>query len=313
MHVPEALGIDATALERFINEQIYTLPGTCSHRDAFTVLITGSRAAKIHTHTSDVDIDILCTPPVYESVRRASFEAGTIKSERGFWFVLRDDKWDRYFGKEMGHPHFSLTSLAKVEEHFRNYEDVPLWIWLNAEVIADPKEQFRRIRNSWHGYPPDVLVRKIKYHWLLAGYYEVDAYPHHHSQDDQLLSASVAILDAVNELLRFFFLVEGRPFPYTEKLVQMARKTKLGAEFIPMLQHVVDLAVGKAGGGLAVWERLDKAFETLCCYDRSEECRRLDDACAEAMIAAGVDPQWVKADYDNVEELLMGELGPIPQ
>ena len=190
---------------------------------------------------------------------------------------------------------------------------MPIWIWLNAKVIADPNEQFRRIRNNWHGYPPDVLVKKIKYHWLLAGYCEADVYPHRHSQDDELLPALVAILGAVNELLRFFFLVEGRSFPYTEKLMRMAPKTKLGGQFVPMLQHLVDLAVGRAGGSLAVWERLDKALEMLCYYNKSEECRRLDDACAEAMIAAGVDPKWVKADYDNVEELLIGELGPIPQ
>jgi len=92
--------------ERFLNEQIYTLPGTCSHREVFTVLITGSRAAGIHTPTSDVDIVVLCAQPVYESVQRASFDAGIIQSERGFWFVLRDDNWDRYFGEEMGPPIF---------------------------------------------------------------------------------------------------------------------------------------------------------------------------------------------------------------
>jgi hypothetical protein len=30
------------------------------------------------------------------------------------------------------------------------------------------------------------------------------------------------------------------------------------------------------------------------------------------MIAAGVDAKWVEADYDNIDELLTGKLGPVP-
>ena len=314
MHVPEPLEIDANVLERFVNELIYTLPGTCSHRDVFTLLITGSRAIGMHTPTSNVDIDVLCAQPVYESVQRASFEAGIIQSERSFWFVLRNGNWDQYFGKAMGRPHFSLTSLAKVEEHFRNYEDVPMWVWLNAKSVADPNEQFQRIRNSWHGYPPDVLVKKIKYHWLLAGYWEIDVYPHHHVSDDELLPASLALLNGVNETLRVFFLVEGKPFPYTEKLMRLAAsQTSLGKEFCPMLQRVVDMVLGKVGGSLGPWDRLRKAFRYLAVSSRSADCRRFIEACGKAMVAAGVEPAWVKADLDNIEELLMGELGPSPQ
>ena len=42
----------------------------------------------------------------------------------------------------------------------------------------------------------------------------------------------------------------------------------------------------------------------------SEEAKRLQDGCSAAMIAAGVDGGWVKADYNNVDELLQGRLGP---
>ena len=36
-------GIDPAALERFIEEQIYALPGTDRHREQFSILLTGSR------------------------------------------------------------------------------------------------------------------------------------------------------------------------------------------------------------------------------------------------------------------------------
>jgi hypothetical protein len=309
---PESAGIDSAALRRFMREQIYSLPGADSPRDAFTVLVTGSRAAGIYTESSDLDLDVLCPAPVCESVRRAAFEAGIVKSERSFWFVLRDRDWHRYFGALMGRPHFSLTGLDRVEQHFREYDDVGVWIWTNAQVLADPGAQFQRIRGAWTGYPHDVLVQKIKYRWLLAGFWDVEVYPHHHSSDDELLAAGTAILNAVNELLRLFLLVEGRPFPYTEKLMRVAATTKLGREFAPMLQRVVDLAIGRADTDLSAWRRLEQAHEMLCCYDMSADCRRLEDACAGGMIEAGVTRAWVEADYDNIGELLAGSLGPVP-
>ncbi|MHC4591291.1 MAG: DUF4037 domain-containing protein [Planctomycetota bacterium] len=309
---PEAAGVDEAALCRFIDEQIYSLPGTDHHRDVFTVLLTGSRGAGIHTPESDVDIDVLCSPGVYESVHRASLKAGIIQGESSFMWTLKDDDWARYFGQKMGRPHFSLTSLDRVKEHFRDRDDVFMWIWTNAQAIADPNRQFQRICDAFEGYPAEVLVRKIKYHWLLFDYWDVDVYPYHHSRGDEMLAASLSLLNAVNELLRLFFLVDGRPFPYTEKLMRVAPMTTLGEQFVPMLRHVVDLALGMAGKDLGVWERLDKAHELLCVYDKSEECRRLTDACQKAMVGAGVCPQWVEADYGNIDELLLGELGPMP-
>lgn len=259
-----------------------------------------------------MDVDVLCPQQVYEAVQRAAFEAGIVKAERSFWFVLRDEDWHRYFGRLMGRPHFALISLDRVAQHFRDYDDVGIWIWTNGQVLADPGDQFQRIRNAWTGYPCDVLVRKIKYRWLLAGFWEVEVYPHHHSRDDELLAAGTAILNSVNELLRLFLLVEGRPFPYTEKLTHVAGTTKLGREFAPMLHRVVDLALGQVDAERPAWERLAHAFEMLCCYDASAECRRLDDACAQAMIESGVPRAWVEADYDNIGELLSGALGPVP-
>ncbi len=30
------------------------------------------------------------------------------------------------------------------------------------------------------------------------------------------------------------------------------------------------------------------------------------------MVAAGVPEKWVEADYTNIDELLLGKLGPVP-
>ncbi len=308
----EDSGLEEDALRQFVNEQIYSLPGTTRHRDAFTVLLTGSRSIGAHKPESDVDVDVLCPRSVYESVHRASLEAGIVRSERSFLYVLQGDDWDRYFGRQKSRPHFSLTPLEEVERQFRDYDDVWLWIWTNAAVVADPNRQFQRIVDGFAGYPQSVLINKIKYRWLLAAYWALDVYPHNHAGDHDLPAAAASLANAVNEFARFFFLVEGRPFPYAEKLMPFAAQTELGREFCPMLQRAVDLVVGRTDTGLDVWHRLDRAFELLACSDLSPDCRRLEGACARAMVAAGVPEKWVEADYTNIDELLLGKLGPVP-
>jgi len=72
------------------------------------------------------------------------------------------------------------------------------------------------------------------------------------------------------------------------------------------------MVVGAGPDEAPAWERLEKAFETLFCSDVSEECTRFERACGQAMMDAGVEPQWVRADFQNIEELLSGQLGPMP-
>jgi len=307
-----ASGIESEALWRYIDEQIYSLPGTTAHRDAFTILLTGSRAIGAHTADSDVDIDVLCPRSVYDSVHRGSLEAGIIQTELSFFCVLGGDDWHRYFGRQTGRPHFALAPLEEVERQVRDYDDVWLWIWTKATVIADPGSQFRRIVDGFAGYPKDILVRKIKYRWLLTAYWAIDVYPQNPTGPHDVLAAATGIVNSVNELLRLFFLVEGKPFPYPEKLMRSAAETQLGREFCPMLQHVVDLVVGTADAGLDAWSRLERAGQLLVCSDLSADCRRLEEACARAMVAAGVPERWVEADFANIDELLFGRLGPVP-
>jgi hypothetical protein len=308
----EDSGIDEEALRRFVAEQIYTLPGTDRHRDLFTVLLTGSRAFGMHAPESDVDIDVFCPRSVWESVHRASLEAGLVKAERSFFVTLKDENWDRYFGRHRSRPHFALVPLEEMEARFREYDDVWLWIYTNAKVIADPNGQFGSIVEGFSGYPPDILVGKIKYRWLLSTYWAIEVYPHNRSGDEDLLPAATAVLNAVNDLLRVFLLVEGRPFPYPEKLVRFAPQTKLGREFCPLLLRAVEQIVGLGEPEPEPWKRLDAACGVVSCSDDNPDGRRLWDACTDAMIAAGVDRAWVKADYGNIDELLLGELGPVP-
>jgi Domain of unknown function (DUF4037)/Nucleotidyltransferase domain len=306
-------GVDREAIESYICEQIYTLPGTASPEGDFTILVTGSRATGTHAPGSDVDVDVVCPQAVYDAVHKASFEAGIVQARRSFFVPLDGDDWARYFGPDIGRPHFSFTPLERVARHFDDYEDVWLWVWTNAKVFRDPRGQFGRIAERFSGYPRDILVRKIKYRWLMAGFWTVEVYPYNHAcSPDMLLAASTAVLNSVNELLRLFFLMEGRPFPYHSKLMRLATETEMGQEFLPLLQRLVERVSAIKDAETPVWERLEKSIAFLNTVEDSDKCRRFEAACFSKMIEAGVEPEWVEADFRNIDELLHGELGPIP-
>ena len=145
----------------------------------------------------------------------------------------------------------------------------------------------------------------------MASCWQILVYPFKHRRPEDRLAAYTSLVNSINELLRFFFLAEGRPFPYAEKLVHLAPTTPLGQQFVPFLQQILDLLVGD-GGNVELWSRLDKAIELLAVSDESAECARLEEACAEAMVSAGVEPDWVDTDFGNIGELLTGKLGPMP-
>lgn len=304
----EGTGIDRGDLERLIEEQIYTLPGTDHHREEFSIVLTGSRAMGTHAQESDVDLDVLCPRDTFEAVHRACLEKGLISTPNSFFGCLPEDAAQSYFGKERGYQYYSFLPLEDIERQFREYDDVAIWVWTNTRIITDPSGRFQRLRDSFRGYPSDVLIRKTKYYWLLAWYWAIEVYPHHHTDDRQLLPAGTAVLNTVNTLLKFFFIAEGRPFPYDEQLIQMAGETELGRRFVPELRKAVDLVIGNSEPDLCPWERLDKAFDLVAC----EEDGGFYEACVQAMTAAGVEQTWIEADFNNIHELLCGNLGPTP-
>lgn len=306
------IGVPRETIDRYIEEQVFTLPGVDCPRDVFSVLLSGSRATGTHTPGSDVDLDVVCPRDVYESVQRAAVAQGLVASPSASFYLLPRDDWRRYYGPEVGRPHVALTPIDEVERHLRDYDDVYLWIWSHTRVLHDPGGQFQRVLDRFTAYPRDVLVRKIKYRWMLAAYWIIDTYPLHASSSEDLLPAATAVLNSVNDLYRFFFLVEGKPFPYTEKLVRFVKSTRLGDEFQPLLSRTVHLVVGRRWPDRPAWDRIEEASRLICDSATSPDYARLERAASEAMRDAGVDPAWVEADYQNINELLLGHLGPMP-
>jgi hypothetical protein len=307
-------GVDERDLQRYIEEQIYTLPGTDNHRDAFTVLLTGSRAIGAYRNDSDIDIDVLCSETTFRTVHAASLKADIVQSRAGFFSALpsTDTNWGRYFGSDKGAPHFSITPLENVKKQYAEFESPAIWIWNSAKVINDPNRQFQCIRDDFHGYPQEDLVRQVKYHWLMCWYWAINAYPFHHHDDAELSVATAAVVNAIHEMQKVFFLVEGRSYPYTEKLPVYVPETSLGRQFGPLLQSWVDRVVGKIDSDLPVWERLDKVNGQMLDDEGDPQTHALEEACVAAILSVGVDETWMNNYYSNIHELLYGELGPAP-
>ena len=305
-------GIPAERLQRYVDEQIFTMPGADAPRDSFSVVLTGSRATGTHAAESDIDIEVLCPRDVYDRVQHAAFEKGLTSAPWKNLYMLVADDWMEYFGPGVARPHYTLNSLEEVERQFAAYDDVWLWVWTNAKVIHDPHGQFSRICDSFAAYPQEILIRKLTYRWMLALYWSIEQSPHHRSGEDELLPSAAAVLNGVNDYLRFFFLVDGRPFPYAKRLAKFAPGTSLGAKFMPFFNRVVDLVVGRAWTEHDAWVRLDEAKRLISDGDTSPDIAHLEMAGLQAMRDAGVDPQWLENHFNNMDQLLTGALGPVP-
>lgn len=204
------IGISWGGLEKYIEDNIYTLPGIFDHREKLTILLTGSRAIGRYSENSDVDIDIVCPRNSYNQIQAEMFKRNLTGNLHNAFYRLPEAGWDKYFGE------------------------------------------------------------------------------------------------------RIFFIIEGRSFPYSEKLPSFVAETKLGKRFKPFLDKILNMAIGLEQGEKSIWERLDKAIELILYGNISQESIEFFDACDKAVIEAGIDEAWVKSGYDNVDELLHGKLGPIP-
>ncbi len=307
----EGTGLSVEAMRRYVRRFIYSLPGTDRHPEHFSILLTGSRASGHHRPDSDVDLEVLCPQELYDSVLAACLESGRTPTA-GTSFFNTGPEGVEIFGGGIGYPHFSLTPLERIAAAIRRWDDVTMWIIGRARVLTDPGGQFAALAAQIGPYPRDVLVRKLKYHYLLEMYWSIDVTPHHPTRQDELLPAATGLLNSMIEQLRLFYLVEGKPFPYTEALTRHAGETALGRRFLPFLVETTERIVGCRHCQQDARERLAEAFRVMHCSDTSPRSAEYFDAVDEAMVAAGVESEWVANAYQSIDELLLGRLGPMP-
>jgi len=93
----------------------------------------------------------------------------------------------------------------------------------------------------------------------------------------------------------------------------LADSTTLGRQFKPMFQRAVDLVLGKAADTHRFADRVARAFAMFNDSQGCQECEQFEAAFFAKMSEIGVPTDWLKADFKNIDDLLLGRLGPAPE
>src|SRR5690554_2074882 len=109
------IGLKWDDLERYIIEQIYTLPGIDNHEEELSVLLTGSRAINAYSKNSDVDLDVICSKETFEKIQKEMYRKGLTPNINQAFYYLPEKGWEKYFEDDVGRPHFTITSLDVIE------------------------------------------------------------------------------------------------------------------------------------------------------------------------------------------------------
>lgn len=100
-------------------------------------------------------------------------------------------------------------------------------------------------------------------------------------------------------------------YPYTEKICDFVQETRPGKQFSPLFGRINQFVTSGESTEMNFWGRLDTARGMLLMDEEYESARELSSACDEAMLHAGIEEDWIRTGYDNIDELLQGELGPL--
>ncbi|MCK5001027.1 MAG: hypothetical protein KAS23_15900 [Anaerohalosphaera sp.] len=302
-------GLDAAKVDRFVEEAIYSLPGVEDEQRDIGVFITGSRAAALHQKDSDVNVNLVCSKAAFDRIGRQLADAGIVRTRENLFISIEPESAASYFGQRISQADISIICLDTLQKNLSEFNDEWMWVWQNAVRVADPGVRVEGLVEKYKFYPHDVLVRRIKYHWLRVGYWLLDVYPYPRGVESnaEILCAVNAILNAINEFMKVFLLAEDKCYPYQKHLSRVAASTRLGGKYCSLFKKYCTAIV--SGQPDNTWERLDEIFEKLCCCDKSTEALALWDHCSNAMVSAGLSRNWAEADHDNINEMLMGQLG----
>jgi hypothetical protein len=288
-----------------VNQEVLSLQEFQDQENRIGVYLTGSRAVGGYTDTSDIDLDILCARSVFDELQRRFLAAGKTQTSKAAFYTLADSNYRQYFGN-ISPPHFSITPVESVIKRLQDYDEVQMWIWQNAKPVLICPDIEEQLNKSMNGFPPEVLLRKLKRYYLEHLYSVIDAYPAHQHNNETKHLAAFSIYNALYSLFRFVYLADSRPFPYTEKLLYHLQTTNIGSacasDFLEIFNLLEDIS------GKDAWTRLDKARGMLLFDAAYESARKIDALMTAALREYGCEENWLMAGYDNIDELLLHEI-----
>jgi hypothetical protein len=123
--------------------------------------------------------------------------------------------------------------------------------------------------------------------------------------------ARLSVLNGLYEFAKLCYLLARKPYPYTEKILQYLDETSLGRKHLHVMRSIMTL-MDYASSIEEVFNTLETARGMLLYDDQYETARQLSKDIDLAMLNIGIKKEWVANGYDNIDQFLCGELGPIP-
>jgi hypothetical protein len=277
-------------IDTYVHEGLFAHPWLAGLTERITVALVGSRAVHYHVPSSDYDLVGLCDRETYE---RIAFSAGPHRSANGIDVPIDKEAVKREFGMTVD---ASLYEVDTVRRAIHEYNDVVLWIWTHAVGIVDQDHTLADLKGGFKGYPRAVLEQKLRYHFLRDFDLSVHGIPYHTDECPNVFAVVYALSSKIAEFCRICCLLDGKPFPYAKWLLRASTDTSLGKTLTLIFDRVLDLLTDLGRDPAAYSNSVRTATEAL----DMEAC----DVVENALIAWGLDEQWVRNAYHYLEDVL---------
>jgi hypothetical protein len=207
---------------------VWSLPLANRIRREAAVVLVGSLPAGLSDELSDVDLDLIVPAGLFRRLYAPYWTA----VDKGKIEILnpRARLFDEYPitnlpHLETTHGHIHVKNLATIRSRIPR-DDETRWIYANSLALADPAGVHRRLKRTASDYPQKMLQRRRAAELFAAkgDYYGIKL------PLDRRDAGAVGLIagSAINHILRYACLCDGKPYPYLKWLIRVGTQTRLG-------------------------------------------------------------------------------------
>ena len=251
------------------------------------------RAVGYHVPSSDYDFLGLCKHDIYMRIA----ELSGIQTSAGHIDVLSNEESSE-FG-DGATVDMLLFDKDRIEHAFQDYNDVVIWIWMNSRIVLDRENNVLKLKQSFSGYPREVLEQKLRYHWLR----DYDLSIHgitYHVETQNIFSIVYALASKMSEFCKLCCLLEGKPFPYPKWLFRACQDTEIGKGISPIFERVLGIITRLDNDLRKNWSMVEEAVQLM----DTDACNMMEDA----LVEWGFGKNWVHDAHHDLSDALFDRL-----